>query len=75
MITAYIFVVTNPSIKVDWTAKFLKSDKVKDITEVYGKYDLIIKVKLKDINELNKFILNLRKIKGVEKTTTLISTK
>ena len=75
MIKAYIFVVTNSNVKTNWTAKFLKSKEVKDVSRVYGKYDLIIKLQLNDIKELNKFILKLRKISGVEKTTTLICTK
>ncbi len=75
MIKAYIFVVTNTNTKVDLTAKFLKSKEVKDISKVYGKYDLVVKIQLNDIKELNKFILKLRKISGVEKTTTLICTK
>lgn len=75
MIIAYVFAISKPGAELNLTAKFLKAKEVKDITRVYGKYDLVIKVALKDMKELKRFILNLRKIKGIEKTTTMVSTK
>lgn len=71
MITAYVFVIMKSGIKVP-KDKFLKLEGVKEVAEVYGKYDLIIKVMLSKLTDLQKFILNLRKIKGVEKTITMI---
>ena len=53
----------------------LKKDKaVKDITIVYGVYDLVMRLEVKTMNELESFILNMRKNKDIEQTSTLIST-
>jgi DNA-binding Lrp family transcriptional regulator len=74
MVTAYIFIITKPGSRADISsASFLKMEGVKDVTEVYGEYDIIIKVYVKKMEELQKFILNLRKLGGVDKTSTMIS--
>jgi DNA-binding Lrp family transcriptional regulator len=40
---------------------------------VTGGTDLIVKVRVKDVEELNEFVINkLRSIDGVDKTQTLI---
>lgn len=76
MVTAYIFIITKTGSRSDVSAaSFLKFDGVKDVTEVYGEYDLIVKVVVPSMNDLQKFMLNMRKIKGIEKTATMISIK
>ena len=50
--------------------------KLREVTEVkilYGEYDIIAKVQVDDIQELNKFLIEqVRPIGSVEKTSTLI---
>lgn len=55
-------------------AKKIKSyESVHEISIVAGGTDIIVKVIVKDVHELNDFItMKLRKIKGVEKTQTFI---
>ena len=54
--------------------------KIKDLPEVkeaimtYGEYDLIVEIEVNSLDDLDFFIFNkLRKIEGVEATTTLIA--
>lgn len=76
MVTAYIFVITKPGSRSDISkSSFLSMKGVKDVTEVYGEYDLIIKVTVPKMEDLQTFILDLRKVGGIEKTATMISMK
>ena len=48
---------------------------MKEVSIVYGEYDIILKLELDNINVLRNLVLDyIRKIEGVERTTTLIST-
>lgn len=74
MITAYIFITTKPGGRADLSPEVLKKFKeVKDVTEVYGEYDIIIKVQAKEMADLQTLIKKIREIGGVEKTTTMIA--
>lgn len=49
---------------------------VKEVTPVYGKYDILVKTETESIQELTLFIYNkLRRISGLTRTTTMITAK
>ncbi|MHA1821331.1 MAG: Lrp/AsnC family transcriptional regulator [Promethearchaeota archaeon] len=54
-------------------------DRLKGMAEVieayiiYGDWDMIVKVKIPSLPELTRVVMNLRKIMGVRKTSTLIT--
>jgi len=49
---------------------------VKEVTPVYGEYDIIVKTETESINELTLFIYNkLRTISGFTMTTTMITAR
>jgi DNA-binding Lrp family transcriptional regulator len=74
MITAYIFIITKPGGRVDISPEALmKFKEVKDVTEVYGEYDIVIKVQVKEMADLQTLIKNIRALGEVEKTTTMIA--
>ncbi len=74
MVVAYIFVVLKSGEENNiLNAKLLKGENIKDMTRIYGMYDLVIKVDFKNMKELYNFISSLRKINGVGKTSTMIS--
>ncbi|MCS7151549.1 MAG: Lrp/AsnC ligand binding domain-containing protein [Endomicrobia bacterium] len=48
---------------------------VTHITAVFGRWDLVVDVEAKDLQELSWIVIaKIRKIKGVENTETLITT-
>lgn len=47
---------------------------VKEVFGITGEYDLLLKLKFKDIEEFNTFILKFRKDYGLKKTLTQIVT-
>ena len=76
MVKAYVFVVSKPGGRMDSAAaEFLKWPEVKEVTQVYGEYDLVIKLEVPKVEDLQKFIIKFREVGGVEKTTTMIAMK
>ena len=50
--------------------------EVEGIQEVFGQYDIIVKVSASDINNLRTFIFNrIRSVEGVVDSTTLITSE
>jgi len=73
MVTAYILITVKSGTERDVLAELKKLEEVKDVAIVYGEYDLIIKVTVPEVGDLNDFLLSkLRPIKNIEKTATLI---
>ncbi len=55
--------------------KILHDDHVKEVFGVTGEYDLLLKLRFKDVDEFNHFILTFRKDqKGIEQTLTMVGT-
>src|SRR3989344_8114194 len=53
--------------------KVLNNKHVKEVFGITGEYDLIVKLKFKDIEEFNDFVLNFRKEKKeIQSTITMI---
>jgi DNA-binding Lrp family transcriptional regulator len=76
MISAFTLIKVTSQRKVQVFKKIKKLPMLKDITLVYGEYDLIIRTSTKNIEELNRFIYNvLRKIPQITMTTTMIVAK
>lgn len=51
-----------------------RSRHIKEVFGVTGDYDLLLKLKFKDIEEFNRFIIDFRKKHNIRKTHTMIST-
>jgi len=57
----------------DLAKEILKFSEVESIDIVTGEIDMLIKVRVKDVEEYNKFLFEkLQKMKGVGKTTSLV---
>ncbi|MCH8067009.1 MAG: Lrp/AsnC family transcriptional regulator [Nanoarchaeota archaeon] len=55
--------------------KFLNTKNVKEVFGVTGEYDVMVKLKFKDVEEFNDFIISFRKeMKGVGATLTMVVT-
>jgi DNA-binding Lrp family transcriptional regulator len=73
MVIAYVMIVTEPGTENTIADKLKKKEGVKDVGIVYGEYDIITKIEVKSMLDLQNFILGLRKNKGIQRTTTMIS--
>jgi DNA-binding Lrp family transcriptional regulator len=56
--------------------KFVKNRHIKGIYGITGEYDLLIKMKFKDMNEFNEFLLDFREkySQNITKTLTMVQT-
>ena len=55
--------------------KMINNGKVKEIFGITGEYDLLLKLKFKDVEEFNKFLIKFRREqKGVRQTYTMVTT-
>jgi len=76
MISAFTLVRVSPDKNVHVFEKVKKLPMIKEATLVYGEYDIIIRTRTKNMEELNKFIYNvLRKTPSITMTTTMIVAK
>jgi DNA-binding Lrp family transcriptional regulator len=74
VVSAYTLVRTKYPRLEELVEKIRKLRFVKEVTAVYGEYDLVVKTETESIEELNFFIYNeLRKIPRLTKTTTMIT--
>lgn len=56
-------------------SKFLNTKNVKEVFGVTGEYDVLVKLKFKDVEEFNDFIINFRKeMRGIQATLTMVAT-
>jgi DNA-binding Lrp family transcriptional regulator len=53
---------------------FFNNPQIKDVFGITGEFDLLLKLRFKDVNEFNDFLITLRKNPKIEKTLTLVST-
>jgi|YelNatPaOPRAMG01_1025707.scaffolds.fasta_scaffold02991_13 DNA-binding Lrp family transcriptional regulator len=73
MVVAYILAIVKSGSERDVIEQLQKEDRVKEVSLVYGEYDVLIKVELGEISELSDFVLDkIRSIPAIERTTTLI---
>jgi len=68
----FMFVKTKPSTILDNYG--LKDGHIKEVYGVTGEYDLLIKLKFRDVGEFNDFLLQFRKEQKIEETLTMVVT-
>ena len=60
--------------KEDLPHTFFSNSHIKEAFGITGEYDLLLKLKFKDISEFNDYIISLRKNKAITKTITNVVT-
>lgn len=74
MIEAIVLIVVKPGNEEKVYQEIIKDPRVKEAYKVYGEYDIIIRIEVPSIDELDRFHDEvLRKIKDIELTETLIA--
>ena len=58
----------------DLQKEFFNNKHIKEAFGITGEYDLLLKLKFKDIIEFNEFVISLRKNKSITKTITSVAT-
>ncbi len=58
----------------DLEKSFFEDKRIKEVFGVTGEFDLILKLKFKDIEEFNNYLISLRKNENIRKTVTMVAT-
>ena len=75
IINAYILISLRPGDTDEIIKEMRKIEKVEKISVVAGEYDIVVRVKTKNLENLLKVTNKLQMIDGVKKTTTQIIEK
>ncbi len=76
MIVAYTLAKVTPNKNVFVAKKLENMPLVTEVILIYGEYDILVKTKTKDIEELHNFIYDFfRKMPHITTTTTMIVAK
>jgi|TARA_B100001971_G_C17881303_1_gene378237 DNA-binding Lrp family transcriptional regulator len=67
-----VFVLVTASKDLD--NKVFVDEHIKEVFGVTGEYDLLLKVKFKDVEDFNDFIIKFRKQNNLRKTLTMVVT-
>lgn len=69
----FMLVLGKPTEYVGET--LLGNRNIKEVFGITGEYDMLFKLKFRDVEEFNNFVLNFRKLnRNVEKTLTMVVT-
>jgi len=72
MIGAYVLIIAKSGFEKQVLEKLRKLKEIKDAKIVYGEYDIIAKIQVGDVSDLNDFLIDKVRNLEIEKTSTLI---
>ena len=73
MVTAYVLIISKSGEEKSVLDNLQQLEQVKEAKIVYGEYDIVAKIEVESVEDLNNFLLEkVRPIKNIEKTSTLI---
>ena len=75
MVNAYILIILEPGNADQIIEEMRKIENVEKISVVAGEYDIVVRVRVKNLEHLLKVTNELQMIKGVKKTTTQVIEK
>lgn len=74
MTVAYILCVAEVGKEKAVQTKLKEFEEVKEVYVVYGEYDLVVKIEIPDLKQLDAFITDkIRGIEHIEMTSTMIA--
>ncbi len=73
MVKAFILVKVQVGSERDIFNKLKKMDEIEDVNELYGEWDIIAKVKVNKLEDLDSLISDkIRAVKEIKETSTMI---
>lgn len=72
-VKAYIMMDIKSGSEDEVCEKLLKYDEIEEVSTIYGEFDVIVKIKAKDMNSLDNLIVKrLRSIPNIILTATML---
>jgi DNA-binding Lrp family transcriptional regulator len=72
VLKAYLLIVCEVGLERDIEEAIKKVSNVTNVDGVYGEYDIIVTAQVNDIKQLDQVVTEVRRIKGVLRTMTLL---
>lgn len=72
MVVAYVLLMTEVGKEHEVTEQIKKIPGIVEIAITYGRYDIVFKVACQTMADLDRVVTQVRKIAGVNRTSTLI---
>ena len=72
---AFVLIKTKAGMYAKVAEELSKYPKIVEVYETTGDYDMIIKIRARDSDELNRFLDDIGDIEGVESTHTMVVLK
>lgn len=72
-IVAYVILVVEVGKEYDVVEELRKAKGITEARVVYGEYDVVVRIEVGSIKELEKVVMKIRRIRGVLRSATLIS--
>jgi anthranilate phosphoribosyltransferase len=74
MVTAYVLIATTIGEEKDIAEALKKLEEVELADILYGEWDIILRVKVENLSDLDTFLTQkIRKVKNIKLTSTLIA--
>ena len=76
MVVAYVLLIVKPGEESNVADKLKAIKEISDVSVVYGEYDVIAKIEMPNMEDLQNFLIKqIRAMDEVERTSTMISLK
>jgi DNA-binding Lrp family transcriptional regulator len=72
-VIAYILLLTAVGKEHEIAETISNYDNVTEAKVVYGSWDVVVRASLNDLSQLDVLVTKIRKLEGVEQTSTLVS--
>ncbi|MEM2940079.1 MAG: Lrp/AsnC ligand binding domain-containing protein [Thermoproteota archaeon] len=72
VLKAYLLIVCEVGLEREIEEAIKKVSNVTNVDGVYGEYDIIVTAQVSDIKQLDQVVTEVRRIKGVLRTMTLL---
>jgi DNA-binding Lrp family transcriptional regulator len=72
-VISYVLLTIKHGKEHEVAEQIKKIKNVKEVLVVYGMFDLVVRIETEKLGALDETVTAIRKISGVEQTTTLIS--
>ncbi|MGQ4833439.1 MAG: Lrp/AsnC ligand binding domain-containing protein [Candidatus Asgardarchaeia archaeon] len=69
---AFVLVVVSVGLEYEISKKIKEIEGVREVYTTYGSWDIIAKIEAESIKDIEKAVIAIRKISGVEYTETLL---
>ena len=68
----YVVATVKRDKKHDATQKIRKTKGVTEVLVTYGLYDIVMHIVAKSLSQLDKFVTNVRQMREIQQTSTLV---